>query len=286
MAGLILCGPEELERRKGLEVKAGAILTPELDSLPTYAGFRAAATAVAPLPTAPQSFGLNNLPNNQPSAAFWGYQDNAGIGSVGDCVEAACIHAIMYWRLQSIGAVPTFVTNNGLTLYEAWTGYTPSNPATDKGTAVATAIANWTTTGIPDDSSTFHKILASLKLNANDVAEVTEACYLLGPVGLALNISTQWVTAFSNGEPWDAVTSPTFEGKAHFVPLIGCSPGGNFVAVSWGGLQEITPAGMLQFGTGAWAFVTYDYMSGSGVSPLGYSIAQLEQYLAAMNAAM
>lgn len=269
-----------------LHNNTGVIPSPEL-KLPLYSAFRAAATNIAPLPIAPTGFGLNNLLPYGDGAGTWGYMGN---NTTGDCVEAAIVHSIMYNTLEATGTPALFVDNDAVSLYTAWTGYNPSTGANNNGTPVALALGKWASPGITDDNGHVHTILATLQLNANDTAEVAEACYVLGAISLVLEIPAEWEVSFgslqSNNKTWDYVASPTGY-ISHFATIVGRSTNGNFIVVSWGYLWEMTPAGFIQAVTAAYAFITTDYVNpGTGKSPLGYTMPQLQQYLAAMNEAL
>lgn len=266
-----------------LNNNTGVIPSPEL-ALPLFSDFRAAATMVEPLPTPPTGFGLNNILPYGDGAGGWGYMGNT---TTGDCVEAGIVHSIMYNTLASTGTAAPFVDNDAVSLYTAWTGYNPSTGANNNGTPVALALGNWASPGITDDNGHVHTVLQTLQLNANDTAEVAQACYLLGAISVVLEIPADWEAGFgtnqANNKTWDHVASPSGY-IGHFATIIGRSSNGNFIVVSWGYLWEMTPAGFLQAVTAAYAFITTDYINpSSSKSPLGYTMAQLEQYLAAMN---
>ena len=288
----LIISPEERQRRKGLQLPGAPDLkrmfTPELTQLPKYSDFRAAASVVQPLPTVPQSFGLNNLPSGVDfgSELGWGNMFNAGTGATQDCFEAAVVHSTMYWTWMAQGTMAPFVDANARNLYEAWTGYSPSIPGSDNGTPISTGLYNWQNYGVTDLSSGQHKVITTLQLNLQDTAEVAEACYLFGVVCVGASLSTAWKNEFTYGHVWDTVANPVIVG-GHFFPIIGVDAAGNFIVVTFGGLMTMTQAGFLQMAAGAYAFITADYINPStGLSPLGYTMPQLQQYLAAMNAAL
>ena len=69
-----------------------------------------------------------------------------GNDQVGDCVIAAMLHYIMAAQ-ANVGKSVTFTTQQALDLYSAITGYNPSDPSTDQGTAWTDALAYWQSTG-------------------------------------------------------------------------------------------------------------------------------------------
>jgi hypothetical protein len=256
--------------------KGGMIWTPDLVKMPRYQDFRAAMGPVAALPTPPMSFGLNNMPTGADFGpeGMWGNMYNAGAGAVADCCEAAFIHSIMYWTWMAKGAMAPFVDLDARNL---------GNPATDNGTILSDAISRWQTSGITDDASIIHTIGTALQLNTGDINELAEAAYLLGPVGIGINLCTTWQNAFAGVQIWDTVASPVSTGTFHYVPVIGRSANGNFIVITFGGLMQMTPAGFQQFTSGGFAFITDDYFDIQGLSPLRYTKAQVQQYINAMN---
>jgi hypothetical protein len=211
---------------------------------------------------------------------------NAGAGAVLDCAEAAIVHSIQCWTHAATGTSAPFVNQDALNLYESWTGYTPGNPSTDLGTILSFALDKWASPGITDDNGVVHTILSTTQLNTGDPDDLAQACYLLGPVMVGFNLCAQWDNAFAYSALWDAISPAPATPTAHCAPVIGRNSAGNFIVSTFGGLLQMTPAGYNQFSAGAFAFTTEDYMNSEGLSPLGYSLAQLTHYQSAMNAAM
>ena len=223
-----------------------------------------------PLPPVPTEFGLTDIPQS------WGMYGN---DTVGDCVIAGAIHETLLWTLNGFGKQAPFADSDGIKYYEQWTGYNPADPSTDQGTDMVAAAKIRQKSGFADDAGTLHKIGAYLALTPGDTQELAEAAYLFGAVGVGVQFPSEWMDAFNNGQPWDAVRRPHLEG-GHYVPVIGRRANGNFVCVSWGKLQEITPAGYRQFSDEALAYVSQDYLGPDGESPLGFDINQLKADLA------
>lgn len=222
-----------------------------------------------PLPVIPASFGLANLPVN------WGVQGNS---TAGDCVEAGAVHETLRWTLDGQGTEAPFAADAALDLYETWTGYNPADPSSDQGTDMTVAAQNRQSTGITDAAGKVHKIGAYVALTAGDTVQLAQSTYIFGVTGVGVNFPQQWMDAFNAGQPWDRVSSPDLVG-GHYVPVIGRRPNGNFVAVTWGALVDITPAGYRQFNDEALAYVSADYLGGAGKTPDGFDFAQLNSDL-------
>jgi hypothetical protein len=75
--------------------------------------------------------------------------------SLGICTCAAAAHYIMNWTANSSTLI-TPTNDDVLRAYEAITGYTPNNPATDNGAVELEVLKYWQTTGIAN-----HKIGAT-----------------------------------------------------------------------------------------------------------------------------
>ena len=69
---------------------------------------------------------------------------------LGDCVIAAMGHMVQQWTyFSTAGAgMQTMTDAEALAAYEAIAGYNPSDPATDQGTDMLTALNYWRNTGI------------------------------------------------------------------------------------------------------------------------------------------
>lgn len=228
-------------------------------------------TAPAGLPPVPSEFGLTHLPAN------WQMLEN---DQVGDCVEAGTIHCIMRWTLWAQGVQAQFLDSDALNLYEAWTGYTPANPNSDGGTDMVDAAKRWVVSGVKDQSGTVHKILCYLSLDPTNEDELAESVYVLGAIGVGVQFPSQWMDDFNAGRPWDAIPNLTDADLAggHFIPVIGRKANGNFVCVTWGRTQEITPAGLKQNSDEALAYLTDDWvLTATNQTPLLMNFDQLRQ---------
>lgn len=220
------------------------------------------------LPSPPTTFGLDHLP------PVYGMQGN---DQAGDCVEAGAVHEILTWTTQA-GDPARFDSTAALNLYTQWTGYSPSSPSSDQGTDMSAAASIRRKQGITDATGRKHQLGAYLALTAGDPDELAKATYLFGCTGIGVQFPQEWETAFDNGQPWDTLTRPTLAG-GHYVPVIGRRANGNFVCVTWGELQEITPRGYRQFCDEAIAYINADLLGADGLSPLGFDMDQLRSDL-------
>lgn len=223
------------------------------------------------LPSVPSSFGMSNLP------AQWGMLENNQLGC---CVEAGSLHCVMRWNFSAQGILVPFDNEDAIRLYEKWGGYIPGDSQSDQGTNMVQAAAAWQADGITDDKGVIHKIAAYLSLNSSDVGEIAEAAFLLGAVGIGIQFPEQWMNDFQNGQPWDALLDPQIVG-GHYIPVVGRRTNGNFVCVTWGQLQEITPDGLNQACDEGLAYLTQDWIDKTTQrSPNLFDFAQLKTDMA------
>lgn len=179
----------------------------------------------AQLPPVPAKFGNLKTWN----AMRWGMLGN---DSVGDCVIAGFAHQVMMWAATGAVAV-NFTDTQILGLYSAITGYDPNDPSTDQGTDMVEACQYWKDHGFLN-----HGILGFVQVTP---ANIAEAAFLFGSIGIGLQMTDAQQDQYAHSEPWDVVEGSTVEG-GHYVPIIGRNSVGNYLAVTWGKVQAITPA--------------------------------------------
>ncbi len=231
----------------------------------------------AQLPTPPDTFGHE---------AMFGTKDWGMLGNDqwGDCAWAGSAHETMLLTKEG-GNPATFTTDGVLSDYAAGTGFDPNagppgkNP-TDKGSNLRTVLKYRAKTGIIDASQQRHKIGAFVKLDQANLDEVLQAAYIFQAVGIGIEFPSSAMDQFNAGEPWDVVSGATIEG-GHYVPLVGKND--NLQVVTWGALQEMTPAFFAKYCDEAWAYLSSEDLDGQGVDPEGFDIAELKADLTAVH---
>lgn len=192
------------------------------------------------LPTPPDEFGHENLVN------WWGMLGNDVLG---DCAIAGPYHALQLWNAEAGRHFP-INTARVVSTYSDITGYDPSltdehgNNPTDHGSNLDDVAKYWQKTGFPDSSGNFHKIDTYVALEPGDVEQLFLAAYLFDGVGVGIHMPSEWMAAFEAKKPWDALKKPHIRG-GHLVTGV-ARRNGNLVVVTWGALQEMTPAGYEQ----------------------------------------
>lgn len=203
-----------------------------------------------------------------PSA--WGMLANDKYGC---CVWSGAAHEHLLWTSEA-GCASPFTNANVLKAYSDVTHFDPSqdtpagNP-TDQGTLVADALAYRRTTGITDASGKVHKLAAWAEIEVQnlDLDLLASAAWLLSAVGVGIEFPSTAMDQFNRGVPWDYIVGSFTEG-GHYIPIVGRVANGNFLCITWGKLQEITPRFLSRYCDEAVALFSSDFLV-NGKSPEG-----------------
>jgi hypothetical protein len=222
-------------------------------------------------PTPPEGdFGHEGL------VAEWGMLGN---DSAGDCVWAGAAHETMMLGAEG-DHHPAFSTDSVLSDYSAVTGYVPGDESTDRGTDVRNAMLYRRKTGILDAAGHRHHIGAFLRLRPGDLAQLYQALYVFGAVGIGIEFPSSAGEQFNSGEPWDVVDGSPIDG-GHYIPVV-ARRGGQPVCVTWGRTHSMTERFYETYCDEAWCFVSASVLNGEGRSPEGLSLEQLRSDLKAL----
>jgi hypothetical protein len=203
----------------------------------------------------------------------------------GDCVEAGAYHETMLWNAER-GKTIAVTDEVVIETYSKLTGYDPSqtdpntgqNP-TDLGTVVSDMAEYRRTTGITDAQGGVHKIGAYLSVNKGDLTLLGAAMYLFSAVGIGIELPVSAQEQFRAGQPW-TVTDSQIEG-GHYVPGVGRDGAGNIVVVTWGAIQQMTPAFYQRYNDETLVYLSEEFLT-SGKSPEGFDLQQLRADLSAL----
>lgn len=226
----------------------------------------------ATLPTPPVSFGHENL---MPSGTWFMLANDRW----GDCVWAGAAHEHMLWTLE--GNIPRahFTSKDVLSDYSMVTGFNPLNPNTDQGTDIQVAAEYRQKTGIVDTLGERHKIDAYSALRRGDVNQIATAAYIFGAVGIGVQCPFSMQDQFTSNQPWSVVEGDSIEG-GHYFPVIGRNSNGNFICITWGRLQEITPTWLTKYMDEGLTYLNLEFLqSSTKLSPESYNLDTLTQYL-------
>src|SRR5260221_9174941 len=220
------------------------------------------------LPPLPKRFGNLSVWD----ATQWGMLGN---DEVGDCVFAGFAHQIMLWKATALGHdAGSFTDDDVLANYSDATGYDPNDPSTDRGANMVRACQWWKNNGFSD-----HKIVGFAEVKHSQVAE---AAFIFGSVGVGLRMTRGQMDQFAHAEPWDVTNDPIERG--HYVPIIGRNSHGNFLCVTWGRLQAITPAFLEHACDEAVCQVSQEWVNAQGnmATPRGLKLMNLVNDMRAM----
>jgi hypothetical protein len=231
---------------------------------------------VAQLPTPPATFG------NVTYVRDWGMLANDRLG---DCVWAGAAHETMLWTAENIkrgGSDTPAVFNDDAVVsdYSALTGYDPGKKDSDQGTDVQEAADYRRKTGIVDATGKRHTIDAYVALDTSDLDKLASAVYLLGAVGVGIEFPSTAMQQFDMAEPWDVVAKAKIDG-GHYIPCVGRNSHGNFLVVTWGRLQAVTPAFLIKYMDEAVAYLSLERLVNT-TSPQGFDLATLQVDLSSL----
>ena len=197
----------------------------------------------------------------------------------GDCVFAGAAHEHQIFGTEGF-APADFSDESVLRSYGEVTGYDPADPSSDQGTDVRDAMKYRRATGLLDAAGNRHTIAAYLSLEPGNLDHVLDAAWIFGAVGIGIEFPQSAMDQFNAGQPWSVVPGARVEG-GHYVPIV-AKRGENLVCVTWGKLQEITPRFYSKYCDEAWVMLCPEILDGSGHSPEGFDLLQLQSDLNAL----
>lgn len=224
------------------------------------------------LPKPPLVFGRPNLVTD------WGLFSN---DSIGDCVWAGAAHETMLWRALA-GETSKFTDQDVLADYSAVTGYNPRDPDSDQGTDMQAAASFRQKTGIRDSLGQSHKIGGYVALKPGNLDQLALAAFLFGAAGIGLQLPSSVFDQFDRAEPFSVVDGSPIEG-GHYISIVGRNSNGNFLGVTWGRLQAISPAFLSRFMDEGIAYISTEFLK-DDLSPRGMDYSTLQNDLALLKA--
>lgn len=222
------------------------------------------------LPTPPTAFGRYQAVQN------WGVLGN---NDYGDCVWAGAAHETMLWHSE-VGAPVEFNDAAVLANYTAVTGFDPKNPDTDQGTDMQLAASYRRQTGLLDATGERHNISAYVATDPGNLDNLATACYLFGAVGVGIVFPISAMLQFNMRQPWDVVEGAREDG-GHYVSCVGRNEAGNLLVVTWGKIQEMTPAFFTKYNDENVVYLSMDMIK-NNVSPDNVDLESLQKDLAAL----
>jgi hypothetical protein len=198
--------------------------------------------------------------------------------TIGDCTCAAVGHALQVWSFNAAGTMFTPPDKAIEQLYEEAGGYVPGNPATDNGAVIQTVLTDWLNGPVAGN-----QLIAFVEIDQRRAANIKRGIWEGGAVDIGFD-----VPAYMNMNPgatWDV--DPDADNSiigGHSVILIGYQTDGTYVLESWGSIYYMTPAFMAKFCDEAYMLADKAWVEGTGNTPAGLNILQLEALMQAMRA--
>jgi len=225
--------------------------------------------AKAQLPVPPADFGHYDL------VSRYGMLGN---DNYGDCVWAGAAHETMMW-CKEVGSAVKFTDKGVLGDYGKVAGFDPKDPDSDQGTDMQVAASYRRKTGVKDATGKRHKVVAYLAITRGNLEQHLSAAYLFGAVGVGIKFPKSAMDQFNAGKPWDVVAGSPIDG-GHYIPLVG-RRNGNLLVVTWGKVQEMTPAFFEEYNDESVVYLTKEDLK-AGVTPEGFNVKQLTADLASL----
>jgi len=135
-----------------------------------------------------------------------------------------------------------------LQMYSEVTGFNPNDPTTDNGTSMAQAASYRRKEGVLVQGQRYKtEAYTSLATGSESfLTELEAAVYYFGSVDIGIEFPISAGEQFDKAEPWSVVHGSKVDG-GHCIPIIGRNDAGNWVTVTWGRLQAITPQFLLEY---------------------------------------
>lgn len=191
---------------------------------------------------------------------------------LGDCTAADAGHGVELWTRYGQGQAVTVSDDKITSFYSGSTGYVPGDPSTDQGGNLQDVCSYFQKTGLDG-----HRIVAFFEVNPADATELRTALYLFGGVSVGLDFPAFAMDQFNAGQPWDVSRQNAQIEGGHDVLLVGMTKGGNYKVITWGAVQEVTPAFWKKYMCGsdgeAWARVSEEWINATGAIPAGLDVA-------------
>lgn len=195
---------------------------------------------------------------------------------LGDCTAAGIGHAFQIWT-NDVRREWTPTDEQIVAFYSATTGYSPSDPSTDRGGIEADVLAYLLKHGFFG-----HHIGAYCSIDVKNTSHVQQAAALMGPlyIGVSLPVSAQ------SQDVWDIPASGVAGDGApgswggHCVIITGYDAHG-LTCITWGAPKRLTWAFWNAYVDEAHAVLAAAWIGNNGAAPSGFDYNGL---YAAMNA--
>lgn len=237
------------------------------------------------LPTPPANFGHGTIfKDGEDPTHDWDMNGNGpddtvepGFQGAGDCVFACGAHTTRETN-KLAGHTVTITGKESIADYSAVTGYVIGDESTDNGTDMREALKYRQKTGLLDAVGNRHKIGAFVALDAGNLEQLYQACYVFSAVEFGFAFQQAQDDQFASGV-WDYVAGSPNEG-GHAVPAFGRHSGRGGL-VSWAKHLWFTPAFYSELADEAYGIVFPEELK-NGKTERGMDLSQLDAALSAL----
>ena len=204
---------------------------------------------------------------------------------LGDCVIAAMGHMVQQWSYFASGgkAMQVMTDAEALAAYEAIGGYSPSDPTTDQGCDMLTALNYWRRNGIMV-AGQLHKIGGYVAVDPSNALEVQQAIWMFGNAftGVELPISSQGEDAWTvpDGGIYGATGQPGSWG-GHCIPCDARSPE-TLTCITWAERLKMSHNFFTDYCDELYAVLSPDWIDANGAAVSGLDLKALQADLAAL----
>jgi len=200
----------------------------------------------------------------------------------GDCAIAATYREVEILSFKTSGVEMQASTDLALRLYAAVTGFDPtagasgSNP-TDQGTNLQDLLTYRINTGIPLPNGNVSKLLGFFEIDPRNLNDVRAAIAQGGIVQLGISCYESFMDV-QQGGVWEPPLANDSIGGGHAI-CSGAYDQTGFTIKSWGLDIQMPIATWRACVTEVYAVVSPLWVSATGKTPFGMSIAELEQVM-------
>jgi hypothetical protein len=198
---------------------------------------------------------------------------------LGDCAIAGPAHETLFWESHNGRPDAPITDQDVIAMYSDVTGYNPADPSSDQGSCVADVVHYRRTHGLIDSAGTAHKIAVGLGV-AHNATEVRQSISLFDVCGLGIQVPQQMMDAVQAGSDiWDLPQGEPDIVGGHYIAAIAYDP--QFIhVISWGRLFRMTWRFWEALADEQWAYLSPEDVNGSGISPNGLNLEQLQADIA------
>src|ERR1700690_3303696 len=204
-----------------------------------------------------------------------------GNNALGDCTCAAIGHARQVWTGNANPPMQTDSDADIIALYSAACGYVAGQPNTDHGGDEQSVLTYVRNNGLPIDGGA-DKLTAFVEVDPSNLDDVKNTIADCGVCYIGFNVPDYAMKTV--GQLWDTLPgTPNIIG-GHAVNLAKYDNVGP-TCITWGVAQKMTWTFFQRFTDEAYALADQDWISATGKTPGGMTLADLEDAMGALKEA-